>query len=124
VVEQRPPVKTFKAYRDLRPIAFWIFSGQNHRQYLEDSVIRLSVIGQAIKDLCIRRETLDRAIIELEGLYDSRSILFAAPESVQKTGSGAISNRRGRKSVPPTERNEISQRMKRYWANRRAGPAD
>ena len=29
-------------------------------------------------------------------------------------------NRRGRKSMPPDERREVSERMKKYWAQRRS----
>jgi hypothetical protein len=34
-------------------------------------------------------------------------------------GSGVLANRRGRKSMGSEERLEVSERLKRYWANSR-----
>lgn len=62
----------------------------------------------AITELRAECERLDRAIAQLEALAGSRNGSAPVPRS-----------RRGRKSMGEAERREVSERMKRYWANRR-----
>ncbi|MFB3829759.1 MAG: hypothetical protein ACE15B_23515 [Bryobacteraceae bacterium] len=64
---------------------------------------------KTIRQLYEERERLDRVIASLEELQ-STGIDLNAPLPVK---------RRGRKSMNPDERREVSERMKRYWANRR-----
>ena len=68
-------------------------------------------IRKMIQELHAEREALDRAISSLEDL--------------QKSDDGfplhANRSRRGRKFMGPEEREEVSARMKKYWASRRTG---
>jgi hypothetical protein len=69
-------------------------------------------IHQAIKELLVEKERLDRAIAHLEGMQKQRG--DAAPPQ----------KRRGRKTMDAQARREVSERMKRYWeARRQNGPA-
>jgi hypothetical protein len=65
---------------------------------------------KAIRDLYAEKERLERVIASLEELQRSGSEL-PAPTTGKK--------RRGRKSMDPAERQQVSERMKRYWAGRR-----
>lgn len=66
-------------------------------------------LSDAIQKLYAEKESLVRAIAALEALQRDSS-----------AGSGAVSrSRRGRKSMDPEEREEVSLRMKKYWASRR-----
>ncbi len=65
---------------------------------------------KAIRDLYAEKERLERVIMSLEELQRSSA---AAPE-LPPTGK-----RRGRKSMSADERQEVSERMKKYWAKRR-----
>jgi hypothetical protein len=65
---------------------------------------------KAIQDLYAEKEKLERVIASLEELQRTSGEL---PE-VPKPGK-----RRGRKSMNPKERQEVSERMKRYWESRR-----
>jgi hypothetical protein len=67
-------------------------------------------LSKAIKDLYAEKEKLERVIASLEELQ--RSAQIAAPDAL---------GRRGRKSMSARERAEVSERMKKYWANRRKG---
>ena len=60
-----------------------------------------------VHELQIRKEMIERAIVELSQLQ------------VGSGPSGTPGERRGRKSMGLEERREVSERMKRYWANRR-----
>ncbi len=65
---------------------------------------------KAIQDLYAEKEKLERVIASLEEL--------------QKTGRAAPAlprqgKRRGRKSMDAKERQEVSERMRKYWADRR-----
>jgi hypothetical protein len=66
---------------------------------------------KAIQDLYAEKEKLERVIASLEDL--------------QRAAGGGIppvpgaGKRRGRKSMGADERQEVSDRMKRYWASRR-----
>jgi len=60
-----------------------------------------------IKALRAQAEQIDRAIAHLEALNSPDGA--TAPK------------RRGRKSMSPEEAQQVSERMKRYWAERRKG---
>jgi hypothetical protein len=66
---------------------------------------------KAIQDLYAEKEKLERVIASLEELQ--RAAGGGIPPA---PGSG---KRRGRKSMGAEERQEVSERMKRYWARRR-----
>jgi len=65
---------------------------------------------KAIQELYGEKERLERVIASLEELQRTAG---ASPEPPP----GA--KRRGRKSMPATEREVVSERMKAYWAARR-----
>jgi hypothetical protein len=65
---------------------------------------------KAIQDLYAEKDRLERVIASLEELQKNASSPAAAPKS---------SKRRGRKSMNPKERREVSARMKKYWETRR-----
>ena len=70
---------------------------------------------KAIQDLYAEKEKLERVIASLEELQragDSAPVL-------ERSGK-----RRGRKSMNAKERQEVSERMKKYWANRRKGQSE
>ena len=66
---------------------------------------------KAIQDLYAEKEKLERVIASLEDLQ--RAAGGGIPP-VPKPGK-----RRGRKSMSAGERQEVSARMKKYWASRR-----
>ena len=66
---------------------------------------------KAIQNLYAEKEKLEHVIASLEELQRTAG----APPAVLNTGK-----RRGRKSMSSKERKEVSERMKRYWASRRA----
>lgn len=59
-----------------------------------------------IRDLLRERDRLDEAITTLERL-------------IQENPALASTRRRGRKSMNPAERREVSKRMRTYWEKRR-----
>ena len=65
---------------------------------------------RALKELYAQKQKLERVIASLEELRISGSAAIAAPAGVK---------RRGRKMMGLQERQEVSRRMKRYWASRR-----
>jgi hypothetical protein len=65
---------------------------------------------KAIQDLYAEKEKLERVIASLEELQRTAGNLPALEKAAR---------RRGRKSMSTTEREEVSERMKRYWAGRR-----
>ena len=65
---------------------------------------------KAIQDLYAEKEKLERVIASLEELQRSAGALPVAPKPVK---------RRGRKSMSSKERQEVSERMKKYWESRR-----
>jgi hypothetical protein len=65
---------------------------------------------KAIQDLYAEKEKLERVIASLEELQRTAGSLPTLPKPVK---------RRGRKSMSPTERLEVSERMRKYWAGRR-----
>jgi len=68
---------------------------------------------KAIQDLYVEKEKLERIIASLEELQRSAQSDPAGPPK--------IVSRRGRKSMSHEERQEVSERMKRYWEARRKG---
>ena len=64
---------------------------------------------KAIRELYAEKERLERVIASLEELQRTATEAEALPER----------KRRGRKSMDPKEREQVSERMKKYWANRR-----
>jgi hypothetical protein len=66
---------------------------------------------KAIQDLYAEKEKLERVIASLEELQR------AAGGGIPPAPGG---KRRGRKSMGADERQEVSERMKRYWARRRS----
>ncbi len=68
-------------------------------------------IYKALKELYAQKEKLERVIASLEELRVSAG----STASVPRTGA----KRRGRKMMGMAERQEVSKRMKRYWAGRR-----
>ena len=70
-------------------------------------------LSDAIQKLYAEKVSLMRAISALEALQQEAS----------QASDGQPRPRRGRKSMDPTERQEVSLRMKRYWASRRV-PAE
>lgn len=66
-------------------------------------------LHKTIQDLYAEKEKLERVIASLEELQR------AAAGNPLMTGR----KRRGRKSMGAQERQDVSERMKRYWAGRR-----
>jgi len=66
-------------------------------------------INKAIRELYQEKKRLDHVIASLEEMQRNGALLEAVPPS----------KRRGRKSMDGPARQEVSQRMKRYWAARR-----
>ncbi len=62
-------------------------------------------LEKIIKELVREKKALDQSIALLE--------------EMMATGGSAPKGRRGRKSMGPDEREEVSKRMKKYWASRR-----
>jgi hypothetical protein len=65
---------------------------------------------KAIQELYGEKERLERVIASLEELQRTAGVNPEPPSSLK---------RRGRKSMPPMEREQVSERMKAYWAARR-----
>jgi hypothetical protein len=71
---------------------------------------------KAIQELYAEKEKLERVIASLEELQRSTGGLPVPPPKPAK--------RRGRKSMSSEERQEVSERMRRYWEKRRKDRAD
>jgi hypothetical protein len=67
-------------------------------------------LNKAIQQLYAEKERLERVIASLEELQQSAGAVPVLTHSVK---------RRGRKFMDPKERQEVSERMKKYWAGRR-----
>jgi hypothetical protein len=67
-------------------------------------------LQKTIDDLYLEKARLDRVIAAVEGLQQT-----VAPRPLPR-----VPRKRGRKSMDPDERLEVSQRMRKYWADRRA----
>ena len=70
---------------------------------------------EAIQKLYAEKESLTRAISALESLQQASQNGSVA--QVRHSG-------RGRKSMDPEERQEVSLRMKKYWASRRGASVE
>jgi len=70
-------------------------------------------LQKTLQALYAEKEKLERAIASLEEL------MRAGPALRAPSGK-----RRGRKSMDPAEREEVSRRMKKYWAGRRQQKPD
>jgi hypothetical protein len=70
---------------------------------------------RALKELYAQKEKLERVIASLEELRLPGSGTPSQP---------AATKRRGRKMMGLEERQEVSKRMKRYWASRRKRRAE
>jgi hypothetical protein len=68
---------------------------------------------KAIQDLYAEKEKLERVIASLEELQRAGGSVPELPKPAK---------RRGRKSMRSTERQEVSERMRNYWASRRQNP--
>jgi len=75
-------------------------------------------LNKAIQELYAEKEKLERVIASLEELQRAAGAPRGTPPSIPP-GSPKSGKRRGRKSMSPKERREVSERMKRYWASRR-----
>ena len=64
---------------------------------------------ETIQDLYAEKARLERVIASLEALLG-----IGEPSAPKQLGA-----RRGRKSMSPQEREQVSARMKKYWARRR-----
>ena len=66
-----------------------------------------------------------KAIQELYAEKEKLESVIASLEELQRNAGGALpelptpAKRRGRKSMNPSERQEVSERMRKYWAGRR-----
>ena len=69
-------------------------------------------LQQVIEELYERKRHLDRVIAALEELQNAR------PRGPYNEPAGP--RRRGRKFMDTQERREVSERMKKYWSDRRA----
>lgn len=63
-------------------------------------------LQKAIRELYDEKERIDGVIASLEQL-------------LRTNGPGAPKRKRGRKSMGPLERQDVSARMRNYWAARR-----
>jgi hypothetical protein len=70
---------------------------------------------KAIQDLYAEKEKLERVIASLEELQRTGGAIPVLPKSVK---------RRGRKSMNSQERQEVAERMRKYWASRRNHKAE
>jgi hypothetical protein len=69
-------------------------------------------LDQAVQELYAERRKIERVIALLEEMQRGAGAIPALTQSVK---------RRGRKFMNPRERQEVSERMKKYWAARRKG---
>jgi hypothetical protein len=69
---------------------------------------------KAIRELHAEKKRLEEAIASLEELIEAKAVTDAL-------NLDGLRKRRGRKNMGPEERRMVSQRMKKYWAARRAG---
>jgi hypothetical protein len=65
-------------------------------------------VREALQQLYAEKKRLEDVIASLELLAKNNEGETAAPHS-----------RRGRKSMGPEERQKVSERMKKYWADRK-----
>jgi hypothetical protein len=72
-------------------------------------------LRKTIQDLYAEKEKLERVIASLEELQRAAEANPLVPSR---------GKRRGRKSMGSEERQEVSERMKKYWAARRKEPGE
>ena len=72
-------------------------------------------LRKTIQDLIAEKEKLERVIASLEELQRAAAVNPLVP---------GRDKRRGRKSMGAQERQEVSERMKKYWAGRRKEPGN
>jgi hypothetical protein len=72
-------------------------------------------LPKAIQELYTEKRRIEEAIASLEELLASKGST-ASLQLEQLRAKG----RRGRKSMPPEERRKVSERMRKYWAQRRS----
>ncbi len=70
---------------------------------------------KAIRELVEEKKRIDRIIASLEAMLARGKV---GPQG--KAAAKDPPKRRGRKSMSPEERHEVSERMARYWAEKRA----
>ena len=70
---------------------------------------------KAIRELVEEKKRIDRIIASLEAMLARGNV---GPQG--KAATKDPPKRRGRKSMSPEERREVSERMARYWAEKRA----
>ena len=70
---------------------------------------------KAIQELYAEKEKLERVIASLEELQRNAGAVPELPKPA---------NRRGRKSMNSAQRQEVSERMRKYWASRRKPKRD
>ncbi len=75
-------------------------------------------LNKTIRELYAEKKRLEEAIATLEGLLKS-----SARVELVSAGGAEFKGRRGRRSMPLEERRSVSERMKRYWAQRRTNKA-
>jgi hypothetical protein len=67
---------------------------------------------------------LDKVIAKLQGERAKLDEIITSLEQLKRSGADVpkevIKKRRGRKFMNEADRKEVSERMKRYWAARRA----
>jgi hypothetical protein len=85
-------------------------SGCSPVVHLDGSTTLAMDLRKTIQDLYAEKEKLERVIASLEELQR------AADANSHVMGRA---KRRGRKSMGSEERQEVSERMKKYWASRR-----
>jgi hypothetical protein len=73
---------------------------------------------KAIRELVEERKRIDRIIASLEAMLAKGNIPGQGKDSVSPA------KRRGRKSMGEDERKQVSERMSRYWAAKRAEKED
>ncbi len=74
---------------------------------------------KAIRELVEERNRIDKIITSLEEMLARGNTLTAG-----KHDKKPAVKRRGRKSMSPEERKQVSERMARYWAARRGTKDD
>jgi hypothetical protein len=70
-------------------------------------------LDKAIQELRLEKQKIERVIASLEEIQRGATVVPPLAQRVQC---------RGRKFMDPQERQEVSQRMKKYWASRRKKP--
>jgi hypothetical protein len=95
-----------------RDVAETVRNATNYRVFRPRPLINAMDLYETIQDLYAEKERLERVIASLEALLG-----IGKPIVPQVRGA-----KRGRKSMSPSEREEVSARMKNYWDRRRKDP--